>query len=1175
MLSGQVIRAETQGDEELRKVTVIFSDLSGYTAMSEYLGPEETKAITSQIFSEAAAIARKNDGCLDRLIGDCALMLFGIPHLHEDDVVRALMTATEIHAFVESLNTADLVARIGRRLAMHTGVNTGTVLAGQTDLESGVETVVGDPVNLASRLKDAARGGQILVGPLCWRYTREEFEYRALEPLFLKGKERPVQAYELLSRRPKEARSKAGALDREVHSALVGREKELELLDRQALNLIAGEGSIVFVRGEAGVGKSRLLTELRRKERMGGALLLEGSAQSIGKNLSFHPFIEMLNSWAGIKEEDCENETRRKLEAAVQEATREEAGEIFPFVAIMRGLKLEGAYAERVNGLPGDALAKLIAKSVRDLIRALSRQKPVILFLDDLHWADQSSLELLEGLFRLVGKERVCFIAALRPSEPNTEKLVEKTQELYKERSVLMDLPTLSATDSEEMVSHLLRNRAVSKNVLDLLIERTGGNPFFIEEIVRSWIDEGAVRVSKEGFQVTEQVHAGDIPYTINQAIMARIDRLGEETREVLRIAAVIGRSFFYRIIAQLAENVGSLDSKIENLKAIQLIVERRRLEEVEFLFKHALVQQAIYDSLLVRERKKLHARVAQVIKTIFAERLSAFYGVLAYHYCKAEDFSSAKDFMIKAGEEAMRASASSEAIRYFKEALDIYYHSHGSEINAREMALLEKNLAIAYLNKGLHSEAIGHFTAVLRMNGISESSLLLVRMVTLPIKLVSCLRSIYIPLWNWKRKPSEKDIETINLMAFKGESLFNVDPKGFISFLINAFYFIKSFDLSYVSAGYGMLSSVAMAFCLTGISLRVSDRILRFLAEKIDSNDIRSRLLHEQSVATQSYLAGSWSDWLFDEALIVANLKRGELFFTINYLSWAGRIFLQSGRFREAESLGNMLADISSSYASDFAQAIRHLLCTNRLVQMRRIESAYAEITRGLDFIKNTNFLMLHFMLNYLKVRIDTLRGDTAGAERALADATRMDKELKAYAHYRSGFLLSALHYYFARLEQSVRVADRKAAEKYRRLFSECLRREHRLLAKVASDRTEAYRVTGNYHWLSGRTRVALGWWKASLDQGDKLGARLELSRTYFEIGRRVTSTLMSRSLSATKRQMLRAMTNRHLGLTEEDCLCRAEILFREMNLQKDLEELQELKRVSVEPRADIPIKV
>ncbi len=477
MLSGQVIRAETQGDEELRKVTVIFSDLSGYTAMSEYLGPEETKAITSQIFSEAAAIARKNDGCLDRLIGDCALMLFGIPHLHEDDVVRALMTATEIHAFVESLNTADLVARIGRRLAMHTGVNTGTVLAGQTDLESGVETVVGDPVNLASRLKDAARGGQILVGPLCWRYTREEFEYRALEPLFLKGKERPVQAYELLSRRPKEARSKAGALDREVHSALVGREKELELLDRQALNLIAGEGSIVFVRGEAGVGKSRLLTELRRKERMGGALLLEGSAQSIGKNLSFHPFIEMLNSWAGIKEEDCENETRRKLEAAVQEATREEAGEIFPFVAIMRGLKLEGAYAERVNGLPGDALAKLIAKSVRDLIRALSRQKPVILFLDDLHWADQSSLELLEGLFRLVGKERVCFIAALRPSEPNTEKLVEKTQELYKERSVLIDLPTLSATDSEEMVSHLLRNRAVSKNVLDLLIERTGGTP--------------------------------------------------------------------------------------------------------------------------------------------------------------------------------------------------------------------------------------------------------------------------------------------------------------------------------------------------------------------------------------------------------------------------------------------------------------------------------------------------------------------------------------------------------------------------------------------------------------------------------------------------------------------------------------------------------------------------
>ncbi len=224
-LDSTSVNARADGAEDLRRVTAVFSDLSGYTAMSEHLGPEETKAITSRIFSEVSAIAKKYDGRVDRLIGDCALILFGMPHVHEDDTLRALDAVMEIHAFVDALNSDDLAARIGRRLAMHTGVNTGTVLAGQTDIEAGSESVVGDAVNLASRLKDTARAGQILVGPLSWRLTREELDYRPLEPLSLKGKERPVQAYELLTRRPKAARPAAKALDREVYSPLVGQSR--------------------------------------------------------------------------------------------------------------------------------------------------------------------------------------------------------------------------------------------------------------------------------------------------------------------------------------------------------------------------------------------------------------------------------------------------------------------------------------------------------------------------------------------------------------------------------------------------------------------------------------------------------------------------------------------------------------------------------------------------------------------------------------------------------------------------------------------------------------------------------------------------------------------------------------------------------------------------------------
>ena len=297
ILSGQAVGSEEQGNEDLRKVTAIFSDLSGYTAMSERLGPEETKAITSRIFSEAAAIAKKYDGRLDRLVGDCALILFGIPNLHEDDAVRALMTAMEIHAFVNALNSLDLITRVGRSLAMHTGVNTGTVVAGRTDFEAGTETVVGDAVNVASRLKDAARSGQILVGPFTWRYAQRDFEYRVLEPIYLKGKEKPVSAYELLGRKPKAQTKDTKVPGRGVNSELVGRRSELDRLERQVLTLINGEGSLVFVKGDAGVGKSRLLSELQKKECMRTVSILEGSADSIGRNLSFHPFLEILNSW--------------------------------------------------------------------------------------------------------------------------------------------------------------------------------------------------------------------------------------------------------------------------------------------------------------------------------------------------------------------------------------------------------------------------------------------------------------------------------------------------------------------------------------------------------------------------------------------------------------------------------------------------------------------------------------------------------------------------------------------------------------------------------------------------------------------------------------------------------------------------------------------------------------
>jgi class 3 adenylate cyclase len=254
MLPGQAAGAEKHGDEELRKVTVIFSDICGYAAMTEHLGPEETKEITSRIFREAAAIARKYDGRLDRLIGDCALIIFGLPRQHENDAMRALWTAQELHAFVDSLNGPELAARIEHPLAMHTGVNTGTVVAGQTDFESGTESVVGGAVNVASRLKDVAARGQILIGPDTYKLTMPYLECEPFSPLLLKGISDPVSAFRILALKPKpKDLPKCG--QRGIRSPLVGREGAIAVFTNCIERLEAGTGTIMIVLGEAGVGK--------------------------------------------------------------------------------------------------------------------------------------------------------------------------------------------------------------------------------------------------------------------------------------------------------------------------------------------------------------------------------------------------------------------------------------------------------------------------------------------------------------------------------------------------------------------------------------------------------------------------------------------------------------------------------------------------------------------------------------------------------------------------------------------------------------------------------------------------------------------------------------------------------------------------------------------------------
>ncbi len=1123
--------------EELRQVTVIFSDLSGYTALSERLPAEEVREITSRIFREAAAIAKKYDGRLDRLVGDCALILFGFPQLHEDDAIRALLTAMEINRFVASLNAPELIARIGRPLSMHTGVNTGTVVTGRTDFEAGIETVVGDPVNLASRLKDSSQPGQILVGPTTWRYTSDSFEYRALGPLALKGKQKPIAAFELLSRKVKKGRSDRDMLDRSVHSELVGREKELELLERQSLQLIDGEGSIILVKGEAGVGKSRLMAELLGKDCLRGATLLEGSAQSIGRNLSFHPFLEMLDSWAGITEEDGASEIGAKLEATIQTAASEEAGEIFPFVAVMRGLELSGRHAQRVSGIAGDALAKLIFKSLRDLIRLMSQQLPVVVLLEDLHWADQSSLELLEALFKLAETERVMFLAALRPSEQKTEKLVEDVRQAYRTRSLVIDLAALSRQETEQVVSNLLKNRALPRDVLDSIGERAGGNPFFIEEIVRSWIDQGAVTVSKEGFRITDRIEHSLIPYTVNQAIMARIDRLEEETREILRVASVIGRSFFYRILAGLAENIGALDERLEQLKAIQLILERSRMEEVEFLFKHALVQQAVYDSLLLQVRKRLHADVARSIESLFGKRLPEFLGVLAFHYIQAEDFDKAEEYLLKAGDAMLVSSASSEAIYYFQEGLAVYLHKAGDKVDPLKLARLEKNIAYAHYNKGQYIEGVEHFERALSYLAVRPPKGIPL-MLTAATGFLRLLAFLYLPRRRNLPRPNATEREIIDILIRRAVSWNEIEQSRFVMAFLSAYRYATRFNFDKVYPLAVVLAATATIVSIMGL-LKLSRYMLKRAEAEIREHSYLTESTYFEADAQISCFDGTWDSPHLSHFQESGSFK-GEFQCVTMYLAFCGLINLEQGDLSQATERIGQLQYVAEVFENLDARVCYHELRSKYLIKIGKAAEAVPEVEKGFNAAREAGQRPMCIYFLGMKAMALSMLGNLEECEKVLQEAEGLiKKEGMVFAHFKTRYAISRFNLEILRLETDRARKQVKKVSKAARTALACSR-------KWIGDRTEALRLMGTFFWLTGKKPKALQCWHESIRVGERIGAKLELARTWREIGKRLLENESgSQSLD---------------GTSAEEYLSRAGAFFREKELVWDLEILEKV---------------
>ncbi|MDH3676153.1 MAG: AAA family ATPase, partial [Anaerolineae bacterium] len=478
---------------ERRQVTVMFADISGFTAMSEKLDPEEVRSLINACFERLGQAIDRFGGHIDKFIGDEIMALFGAPAAHENDPERALRAALEMMAVLEEFNR-EHQDRIAHPLALHFGLNTGLVIAGGIGTRQRQDySVMGDTVNLAARLEDLSEAGEILIGEDTYRLTAPLFEFEVLKPVKVKGKAQPVRIYRLLG-----AKAVPGGQIRGIEgmtSPLVGRVEELGQLNQILNGVCDGRGGVVSVVGEVGLGKSRLVDEVCLTCRLDStADWFEGRALSYGENASYLVARGVLRSILGLGPETSSAEAELALRTELERCVPDQIAEIYPYLAHILDIHLDEESAKRIKYLEGEALHQQISQSVHNYILARTNQTPLILVWEDLHWADPSSLSLLEVLIPATQACALLLILIYRPRlYSRAWAFHQKIGELAGDTHKIIELSPLTSEESGQLLDNLLGPDALPATVRQLIVSKAEGNPFYLEEVIRSLINSNAI----------------------------------------------------------------------------------------------------------------------------------------------------------------------------------------------------------------------------------------------------------------------------------------------------------------------------------------------------------------------------------------------------------------------------------------------------------------------------------------------------------------------------------------------------------------------------------------------------------------------------------------------------------------------------------------------------------
>jgi class 3 adenylate cyclase len=540
---------------ERKQVTVMFADISGFTAMSEKLDPEEVRSMINACFERLGAAIDRYDGHIDKFIGDEIMALFGAPITHENDPERALRAALEMVEALETFNR-EHVDIIPKPLALHFGINSGLAIAGGIGTRQRQDySVMGDTVNLAARLEDLSEAGEILVGETTYRLTAPLFEFEALKPIKVKGKAQPVRVYRLLK-----AKAAPGGQVRGIEglaSPMVGRVEEFARLHDVFNRLQTGQGGVVSIVGEAGLGKSRLVRELGQVcLQEAQATWVEGRALSYGESASYLVARDVLRNLLGLGLETSSLEGALILRAAVEQLFPDQAADIYPFLAYLLEFNLDNEATQRIKYLEGEALHQQLLQAVRSYILACTGQSPLVIVWEDLHWADPSSLRLLETLLPATRESALLHLLIYRRPLRDSRiwEFQQKIDRLMPAGHLIIELAPLNRAESGQLLDNLLGAEALPNPLKELIIGKAEGNPFYLEEVIRSLIDSQAIVHDQGRWMAASGLDKIKLPDSLQGVIMARIDQLDPKTKRTLQIASVIGRNFPYEVLARVLD---------------------------------------------------------------------------------------------------------------------------------------------------------------------------------------------------------------------------------------------------------------------------------------------------------------------------------------------------------------------------------------------------------------------------------------------------------------------------------------------------------------------------------------------------------------------------------------------------------------------------------------------